>query len=260
MRVRLALAGATVAMVAGCALPGQKAGVPAPSPSVVAPSPSPSAFLRAVWVLSPIGVNLREGPDRTAKVLNSVPQGTQVTATGFSPGDPGWYQVTFNGQAGWIAAKGLTSVHPQLAYASSGAGYYLLYPSGWQVTDRGADVEIVGAGGSQAPAPGASAAIPAPTGPRVYIHEGKDVDSVGNTPTSAGSVLSRDQVEVYGITTLEAVYSLTGGGVEADVRLKLDGTHAVLINFRSNAQADLATFTELLESFGVSLAQPSPSP
>jgi hypothetical protein len=178
----------------------------------------------------------------------------------FSPGDPGWYQVSYGGQTGWVAAKGLTTTHPQLAYANAPAGYYLLYPSGWQVTDRGADVEIVGPGGSQAPAPGSSAAAPTPTGPRLYVHEGHDVDSVANTPTSPGAVLSRDQVEVYGITTLEAIYTLTGGGFEADVRLRLDGSHAVLIDFRTNQQADLESFTEVLESFGISLPQASPSP
>src|SRR5437870_11939350 len=83
-------------LLAACSLPGQGGGTaPSASPRAASPSPSPSSFLQAIWVLSPIGLNLREGPDRTAKFLATVLQGTQLTATAFSPGDPGWHQVQY---------------------------------------------------------------------------------------------------------------------------------------------------------------------
>ena len=265
VRMKRALLPLTL-LLSGCSL-FQQAAAPVASPSAaVSPSPSPSPLVRAVWVLSPLGLNLRDNPDASAKILASIPQGTQVTATDFRAGTPGWYHVAYQGTTGWIAAKALTSVHPQLAYASAAAGYYLLYPSSWQLTDRVPDIEIDGPGVTPVlPQPGTPAPSPTSTavaGPQLLVHEAKDVNSLGNTPTTPGSLLATDSIEVYGITVVQRTYTLTGNaGLESDVKLKLSADKAVLITFRGKGQSDLDSFTEILESFGVSLpptATPSP--
>jgi hypothetical protein len=253
-------------LLPGCALSGggqAPSASPAPTHSAAVSSPSP-AGPQAVWVLSPIGLNLRETPEKTGKVLASIPQGTQLTASAFNPGDPGWYRVDYQGTTGWIAAKQLVSTHAQLPYGSLGAGYYFLYPATWVVTDRAADVQVdsPAAAGTSAPSAAPSGAPPAaPVGARLYIHEAADLAALNNVPTTPGSIQAQDQIEVYGITTIERRYTLAGGGYEADVKLQLDKTHSVLMTFRTPDAKDLAIFDEILWSFGVSLASsPSPSP
>lgn len=255
----------TALLLSGCSLLGSQAppSKASATPSAPVPSPSPSGP-QAVWVLSPIGLNLRDSPDRAGKVLASIPQGTQLTASAFNPTDPGWYKVDYQGTSGWIAAKQLVSTHAQLPYGSLGAGYYFLYPATWTVTDRAADVQVDSptAAGTSAPsaAPSGAALLP-PVGARLFIHEASDLASLNNVPTTPGSIQAQDQIEVYGITTIERRYTLAGGGYEADVKLEMDKTHSVLMTFRSPDAKDFDTFNEILWSFGVSLAAgPSPSP
>ncbi|MHB8509409.1 MAG: SH3 domain-containing protein [Candidatus Dormibacteria bacterium] len=260
-------------LLSGCAVPGlgkSTATPPAASPvATVSPSPTAQGPL-AIWVLSPLGLNLRAEPTPQGKILASVPQGTQLTSVQFAPGDPGWYQVTYQGTQGWVAGKGFTSTHPQLSYASAAAGYYFLYPAEWQAIDRGADAEIDSPtmARSTSPQPQGSTtasnqppAAALPLGPLLLVHEAASTEVLENTPLTQGSLLTSAQREVYGITTLQRSYSLNGGGFESDVRVQMDATHAVLITFRSPLQNDLATtFADALDSFGVSLVAPAPSP
>ena len=67
------------------------------------------------------------------------------------------------------------------------------------------------------------------------------------------------QIEIGGITVIEHTYQLNGGGFEADVKAGWATGKALLITFRAATQPDLATFHEILESFGFS-TPPSPGP
>jgi hypothetical protein len=251
-----------------------------PTAAVVSPSPvllSPSAsgpLLLGLWVLSPIGVKLRDRPSTTATQVATIPQGTKLTATAKQGTDPVWYQVTYSGSSGWIAARvpaskpplDLVSIHPQLSFSSSGNDYYFLYPATWSVADRGADVEVdaptVGASPELSPAsPAAASAAPqAGAGTtRLLLHAAGSVDKLGNIPTAPGSNLDAVQIEVGGITAIEHTYQLSGGGFEADVKASWASGKALLITFRASTQAELATFREILESFGFS-GPASPAP
>jgi hypothetical protein len=260
-----------LAVLGGCSPLAQTSTPPTTSPSSPTVSPSPVDVLRGLWVLSPLGLNLRDQPDTSAKVLASVPQGTQLTADQFRAGDPGWYHVDYQGVKGWLAAtaphsnptRPLVTTHPQLAYGSLAAGYFLLYPSTWTVVDHTPDVEIDAPGAQPitAPSPGASPAHGPVTAPRLVVHTGKDSDSLGATPTTPGSLLNTITTEVYGITCVERTYSLNGGGIEADIKLQMAPGKWALLNYRAASDKDLATFDEIAAGFGVSLsASPSPHP
>ena len=112
--------------VAGCSF-GQQSSPPAVSTSSPSPSASPSGpFSLALWVLSPIGLKLRDQPSTSGKELATIPQGAKLTATAQKTGDPPWYQVTYNASSGWVAGKvpqsnpaiDLVSIHPLQQFAA----------------------------------------------------------------------------------------------------------------------------------------------
>jgi hypothetical protein len=275
MALRRALLLLWLPAIAGCSFFQQPPAVSV-SPSAAAVSPSASGPMAlGLWVLSPIGVKLRDQPSTTGAQVATIPQGTKLTATAKQGTDPVWYKVTYGGSAGWIAGSlpgstprlDLVSIHPQLSFSSSGNDYYFLYPADWSVADRGVDVEVdaPAAGASPgtatpAPSPAASAAAPAGSSPdRLLLHAAAGIDQLGTIPTTPGSNLDSTQIEIGGFTVIEHIYQLNGGGFEADVKVGWATGKALLITFRTATQPGLSTFHEILESFGFS-SPPSPAP
>jgi hypothetical protein len=224
-------------------------------------------------VLSPVGLSLRDNSTPTAQLVAHIPQGTQVTATEFRPGSPGWYHVSFNGTQGWIADRDVKSSPPQalvtaraqLAYSNPGAGYYFLYPATWTATEKGSDVEMDSPppnGETPQAQPSGAAPILGVTPTRLIVHVAPDVNSLGTTPTTSGAILDTLDFEVGGVTAIKRTYSIGGGGYEGDTKVAFAPGHAVLVTLRGGAQSDLDIFTEILSSFGFSIqagATPSPS-
>jgi len=247
-------------------------------PSAPPASPSPSgSLIRALWILSPVGLSLRDAPDGVGKGLVTIPQGTQVTASEFRPGSPGWYRVSYNGVQGWLADRDLHSTppqalvtaRPQLAYSNTAAGYYFLYPASWLVGEKNNDVEMQGPAPAGAPASSSSptaAAGSAPlqpgvTQPRITVHFAPTLDQLGSLPTTSGANLDSTDFEVGGFTGVKRTFSLASGGYEGDIKIKYAADHALLVTVRSPSQQDFEVFVEILESFGFSFrAAPSPSP
>jgi hypothetical protein len=264
----------TLLTISGCSIfQQQPAARVSPSPVLLSPSAS-GPLLLGLWVLSPIGVKLRDQPSTSGTQVATIPQGTKLTATAKQGSDPVWYKVAYGGASGWIAARvpgsspplDLVSIHPQLSFSSSGNDYYFLYPATWSVADRGADVEVdastLGAtpGLSPASPPAASGAPQAGVGTaRLLMHSAAGVGQLGAIPTTPGSNLDSLQIEVGGITVIEHTYQLSGGGLEADVKVGWAPGKALLITFRAATQPELATFHEILDSFGFS-TPPSPAP
>ena len=262
--------------IAGCSF-GQTPPTAVSSPSAAAVSPSPSGpLLLGLWVLSPIGVKLRDQPSTSGAQVATIPQGAKLTATARQGADPVWYRVTYNASAGWIAGSlpgstpklDLVSIHPQLSFSSSGNDFYFLYPATWSVADRGGDVEVdapvLGPSPNPTAAPTASPSTGAAgqagaTPDHLLLHLAAAIDQLGNIPTAPGSNLDSTQIEIGGFTVIEHVYQLNGGGFEADVKVSWTSGKALLISFHCAAQAGLETFHEILESFGFSVPS-SPAP
>jgi hypothetical protein len=82
-------------------------------------------------VLSPIGLNVRAGPSRSAKVIGSAAYGTVLQLLGHTSQHGGWYKVQGATLTGWISANPAYSAHGQFnSYTSS--SFSVLYPAGWK--------------------------------------------------------------------------------------------------------------------------------
>ncbi len=266
--MRRLIAISAIALAVSACSPFQQSSGSSGQSGTATTSTSPTGpLLGPLWVLSPVGLKLRDAPNSSGKQLATVPQGTQVTATAFQNTDAGWYQVNYQGTTGWIAVKDsrstppqdLVSSHPQLSYANNVAGYYFLYPASWQVSEKGNDVEVDQAQPSAAGQTNTGGS-PQQGSARMIVHLGPSIDQLGNIPTTAGSNLTQDDYEIGGITSIKHVFQLTGGGLEGDAQVKYASDHSILITFRGAAQADLDTWNEILESFGFSLSSTAPSP
>lgn len=85
------------------ASPGQNAaGGPQPSPS---PSPSPQAGF-TIAATDGRGVNLRDGPSTSARVLVTLAEGTAIEVYGDPEPGPGgpWRRIRAGGREGWVVA------------------------------------------------------------------------------------------------------------------------------------------------------------
>lgn len=84
----------------------------------------------AQTVLSPIGLHVRAGPSRSAKVLGSAAQGTVLQLLGHTNQGGGWYKVQGATVTGWITANPAYSAHGQFGSYTS-TRFSVLYPPGW---------------------------------------------------------------------------------------------------------------------------------
>jgi hypothetical protein len=89
------------------------------------------------------GLNMREEPNTTSKILKTIPNGTKLEAT-LVQGD--WYQVVYDGKTGWVNKKYVktyTGSEPVTAetlqpYQNTAFGYSLSFPKDWVKVDYGA--------------------------------------------------------------------------------------------------------------------------
>jgi hypothetical protein len=118
-------------------------------------------------VLSPIGLNLRAAPAKTAAVVGTAAQGVTVTVLSHTgDGANGWYQVKGATVTGYITDNPVLSAEGKFApYSSSQHNFSALYPDGW----------------TQAELPPAS----------VVFHSGTNADSVVVTTAATTSLLGR---------------------------------------------------------------------
>jgi hypothetical protein len=103
--------------------------------------PLPSTI--SLWVNADGGLVMREGPDKGAKQLLLIPNGTQLAATELS-GD--WYKITYMDKTGWVNKGYVTTTAPAEdptkawnSFSNKGFGYTLRYPKEWVAQDYGAN-------------------------------------------------------------------------------------------------------------------------
>lgn len=230
-----------IGMVAGCSLPGHNA-APKPTTPVVTTSPGSTAVAAtttipgiqtsgARTVLSPIGLNVRDQPATTGKVVGTAAQGVTLAVVGYSPAAGGWYQVHGATVTGWITARaGLSAPGDFKGYTSAPLAFTALYPAAWSVKEAPASTAFV--------APGATESITVVTGANLAaLPKGLP-----------GYVLSHsEQIVVCGVTSYLDSYTgaAPGSPLAAQISLPLDATHALGIegNLAGVAQlGDVRTF------------------
>ncbi len=80
-----------------------------------------------IYINSEVGLNLREEPSLTAKILATIPFGTKLTIL---EEKDGWYKVEYSSKTGWIS-KDFTTTKSPLVYENTEYGFQLTFPETW---------------------------------------------------------------------------------------------------------------------------------
>ena len=132
----------TLALAAGgCSLTGKSATpttvrptttVPtttAPKPTTTTTRPVPEVS-GPQTILSPIGLNVRAGPSKSAKVIATAAQGTVFQLLAHTNRSGGWFKVRGSTLTGWISADTGYSA-PGRFGTYNGSAFGVLFPAGW---------------------------------------------------------------------------------------------------------------------------------
>lgn len=203
----------------------------------IAASPSPAAA--AVYVLSPVGLNVRQAPDPGSERVTTLAQGARLEVLAQQQAAGGsWLRVRtqFGQLEGFVLDQPDLLIHREVArHVEAPAGYSNLFPADWQLKS------------------GNPATMTAPSGEpaaaALLIQYADDITRLPSTPSAPGRELREEApVEVYGKTTFLTVYALDAGGQEYSVRVKFEKM-AYLFDYRqAEGQPDTALFKQLLAS------------
>jgi hypothetical protein len=198
-------------------------------------------------VLSPIGLNVRAQPAKTAQVLGTAAQGTVLNVLAHSDQTGGWFQVKGATVTGWISdSPTLTAQGKFNAYMQNTGQFGALYPATW----------------TTAAVPPASVVFRAPSGGEtIVVTTGMNVGQLG--VGRAGYRRSgSEQVLACGVTSYLDTYAQSGtptttapapGGAApqqnlAQVRLTLDPQHALGIDANLTDMSQLQTVRDFVNA------------
>jgi len=115
-----------------------------PRPSAATPDLSP------VWVLTPVGLNMRAQPDTTAERLATLGQGTQLDVLDRQSGAQTWLKVRGHDRGtvvGWVLDTPELLIHRSVASHYDGArGWSVLFPTEWTLSSAAAQTTNTGNG------------------------------------------------------------------------------------------------------------------
>lgn len=138
---RLAGVAVLAGVAGGCSLGG---GGGSPSTTTVPPTTAPPATTTTLpvsgpqssgprTVLSPIGINVRKAPGKSAPVVGTAAQGVTLTVLGYTANDGGWLKVKGATVTGWISAQPALSAPGVYRSYTSGA-FGALFPATWRAS------------------------------------------------------------------------------------------------------------------------------
>lgn len=219
---------------------GSVAGTASPGPSA-----SPASGVRTV--LSPLGLNLRSGPGVSNALLGTAAQGVVLSVVGHSDQNGGWYKVQGQTVTGWITGDpSLTAPGQFTQYQSTARQFTALYPQDWTFAEEPADVLFRPLSGAQT----------------IVVRTGAKTADFGSPGAPGfGGTAQRTEV-VCGVTGDLNLYTRSGGppastptpgtagplAFLAQIRLRLDATHALALDFNYSAAADLDVFSDVYNS------------
>jgi hypothetical protein len=208
------------------------------------PSSSPTAG-PSVFVLTPVGLNLRAAPDSGSQRVDTLAQGAQLDVQETrTAGAQTWLHVRTHGagEDGWVLDDSELLIHRPVYQHIDPDGWSILFPQSWTL-QAGNPASFTSPAGEDG-------------GATLQVQTAPDLDKLMAVPTPSGrEVREEGPIEVYGKTTFLTVYALQGGGYEYTVRLRLDNpARAYLFLYRqtTGAQADTSLFRQLLASAIVS--------
>ena len=102
-------------------------------PGATTTTTPPSTGTRTV--VYPLGIDMRDGPSTSAKVLGTLVRGAEVTVNSYNPASGGWLNVKGVSVTGWISAnQQLTAPGTFYPFASASGSFSTLYPTTWSAT------------------------------------------------------------------------------------------------------------------------------
>ena len=211
---------------------------PATATAALTARPSPSASVQAgpVWVLTPVGLNMRASPDTSAERLATLQQGVELDVLDQQQGAQTWLKVRGHDSGtvvGWVLDSPDLLIHrPVSLHFDPNQGWSTLFPTDWTLSNSGSQTTFTG------------------SGQLLSVVTGNDIANLPAPPLSAGQEVRQESpVEIYGKTTYITVYQLGSGGFEYDSSAKFS-SKALLFSFRDTAArtGDTGLFKQLLAS------------
>ena len=212
-RIRIALAAALLVAAAcsgGSSPPKASARPSASASSAARASPSPP-FPRSVWVLTPLGLNVRADSSLTAARVATVPQGAElVVKDSRTVATETWLSVhsADAGADGWVLDRSDLVIHLAVSlHIDTAQGYSLLFPKNWDLK-AGNPTIITGPPTD-------------PDGGQLIVQQAKELSQLQSVPTQPGRELRQEgPLEVYGVTTFATIYRLDTGSFEFATAVK----------------------------------------
>lgn len=209
-------------------------------------SPSPSGSSGVRTVLSPLGLNIHSMPAISSPHLGTAAQGVVLSVLDHTDQNGGWYKVQGQTVTGWITGDpALTAPGQFQQYQSSARNFSVLYPQDWTFAEEPADTLFHPLSGPQTIVvrTAASSSAFGPGGAQGYLGSGQTT------------------VVVCGVTGDLNEYSRSAAppptptpgtagplALLAQIRLRLDATHAMAIDFNYSTASDLDVFSDVYNS------------
>jgi uncharacterized protein YgiM (DUF1202 family) len=215
-------------------------------------------------VLSPLGLNIRQNASVSSARLGTAAQGAVLQVTGHSSQNGGWYQVQGQTVSGWITADPTLSAAGQFTqYQSQDRQFSALYPSDWTFAESPANVLFHPTNGDQT----------------IVARNGAQTSDFGPGGAAGFNASGQETVIVCGVTASLNEYTHVGApsttpapgtagplALLAQIRLRLDATHALALDFNYKTAANLDVFSAFYNSMTFPFPQcqlpasPAPSP
>jgi Bacterial SH3 domain len=200
---------------------------------------TPNTPSNAVWVLTPIGVNVRAAPDINSAKLTVIAQDARLDISETRKvGAQSWLHVkSQSGQVeGWVLDSPETVIHREMAQHVEQNAYSNLFPAEWQLNSGNPATMTAPSGGSEQAS--------------LLIVASPDPNQLPATPTHPGQELRQEgNLDLYGKPVFLTVYRLNAGGYEFAVKTKCKSL-AYLLDYQQGgrSQPDTSLFKALLSS------------
>jgi hypothetical protein len=186
-------------------------------------------------VLSPIGLNLRAQPVRSAHILGTAAQGAVLNVLQHMAQGGGWFQVKGATHTGWIIDSRTLSA-PGLFRSYASAQFTVLYPSTWTASASPPNTVTFRAGtGTES----------------IVVRTATTVAQLGSGRAGYGEVSSQTVV-ACGITEDLHTYAATGApqpaSYLAQLRVGLDAHHALGIDANLTDTSQLQVVRDFVNS------------
>jgi hypothetical protein len=240
-----------VALLTACGgLPGTSH-PPTKTPTVVTiptPSPTPQIVGSTRTVISQLGLRVHSTPIlESSNVVGGFSQGRQFTVLQYQSGGGGWYRVQGQALGGWIVADPTLTAEGTFNTYAEADGVTALYPQDWGFQNESFGTLFVPQQGS---------------GQSIVLESADSLASFGAPGLPGYTQSSTSSTTVCGYTGTLSYYTKNASSssatapplpvarqaLYAEIRFKIDSSHAMLLGFNYQNSGQLDVFAALYNS------------